>query len=261
MALDEAMLDFVANSDAPECSGILRFYDWLRPTVSFGRFQRVDARCDLECARNHSVDMVRRPTGGKALLHCHEVTYCIALPASSALSTCSIEQSHQILARAVAQALELFGVDATVARPDGSGIRELAVPCFSEHLGESVVVEGRKVSGAAQMRRRGAVLQHGSILLDIDYELHASLFGFGRSSASVRRSFSRWAVGLSEILETVPSRGSLERALAGAFSGALDAREQSCYELPQAVLDRARRLESEKYSCIDWVGEGLSVEH
>jgi len=247
MALDEAMLDYVLqNAEADGTAGWLRLYGWRRPAVSFGRYQRAERQVDLTEAAAAEVDLVRRPTGGKALIHHDEVTYCVVVPPSSPLASWSVAESHRRLAAGLVRALASLGVTAQVGRLDGSGDRGAAVPCFAEHLAESVLVDGRKVAGSAQLRRGGAVLQHGSLLLSIDHALHRRLFGAGADG------FAASAVGLNELVRP-PSRRLVEDAVEGGMAAVVaEGRRRTVDVPPPWMAQRSRRLAAETYTKLDW---------
>jgi lipoyl(octanoyl) transferase len=163
MALDEALLDVVAGAGGP--GAVLRTYGWSEPTLSLGYFQRLaQIRAD---SRWRSVAMVRRPTGGGAIWHHHEVTYALAVPFAHPLA-----QPSSRLYRAVHAALVGGLVDFGV-RADRRGEvfspadceRSRPLLCFSDRSADDILFQGTKVVGSAQRRREGAVLQHGSFLL------------------------------------------------------------------------------------------------
>jgi lipoate-protein ligase A len=157
MAVDEAILEGVA-SGAP---ATLRIYGWEEPTVSLGYFQRVHPEIDPG-GRFHGLATVRRLSGGGAILHHHEITYSCCLPAGHPLAEAP-GQLYEEMHAAIAEALADFGV---LARPRGESHRDdKTFLCFSRGDRRDLVCDGHKVVGSAQRRRRGAVLQHGSILL------------------------------------------------------------------------------------------------
>ncbi len=247
MAFDEAILDYVVEEEPEAAVGWLRLYGWEKPTVSFGRFQRPKREVDLEKARELGMDLVKRPTGGKALVHDDEVTYCVILPAKSPLAKCSIAESHRRLADGLARALKSFGLDVSVGKPESSGKRGATVPCFAEHLAESVLIDNKKVAGSAQFRRKGGVLQHGSILRSLDYKLHEELFG------RAAKGFARKAVGLKALLPKAPSVEELSCAVAEGMAAVVSAGNKRIIDnVPAWILDRTRRLCAEKYSRLDW---------
>lgn len=166
MALDEALLEHVA--DRPEAA-YLRTYQWRQPTLSLGYFQHLG---EVEAEpRWRSVPLVRRPTGGGAIWHRHELTYALVTPARSARA-----QPHSALYRAV-HAMFLAGLrdHGLPAERRGQDGRRPDVPaaqpgqrpflCFTDRDADDIVSAGFKIVGSAQRRRAGAILQHGSLLL------------------------------------------------------------------------------------------------
>jgi len=162
MALDEALLDFVAARDE---TAFLRTYGWTIPTLSLGYFQRAaEAQAD---PRWRNVAMVRRLSGGGAIWHHHEVTYAVVVPASHPLARPSTRLYRAVHA-AIANTLAGLGIRAA---PRGDRVdsrncdRRRPLLCFTDTNAEDIVACGVKIAGSAQRRRGGAVLQHGSVLL------------------------------------------------------------------------------------------------
>lgn len=160
MAIDEALLDLVA---ADPTAGWLRTYGWSTPTLSLGYFQRW---ADSE-PRWRSSARLRRPTGGGAIWHEHELTYAIVVPSNHPLArpnTALYRAAHAaigaILAGREIEARRFGESDSSDAKPDPRPFL-----CFADRDGEDLVVHGSKVVGSAQRRRAGAILQHGSLLL------------------------------------------------------------------------------------------------
>ena len=156
MAADQALLAEVA-AGAPAA---LRLYTWSRPALSLGRFQPWDDLDRDACARL-GVEVVKRPTGGKALLHGADLTYAVALPRPPGRSG-TVRSVYELLAGALIDGLGRLGVEAAIARHDGSGVGPV---CFAGQQGADLRVGDRKLCGSAQARTAGSVLQHGSILL------------------------------------------------------------------------------------------------
>jgi lipoyl(octanoyl) transferase len=135
----------------------LRLYTWASPALSLGRFQP-ETDVDTAACERHRVEVVRRPTGGAALLHGSDLTYAVAMPVETGSS---VQSSYDEIARALIAGLTLLGIDAAIARNDGPP----GAVCFAGQQGADLRVGNRKVCGSAQLRRDGVVLQHGSILL------------------------------------------------------------------------------------------------
>jgi len=159
MAVDVALVERAnATGDA-----FLRLYRFDPPCVSFGRNEAAAAQYDRERIARLGIDLVRRPTGGRAVWHGDEVTYAVAAPVTA---FGSLRQAYRAIHERLALALRFLGADATLAsdrltaRPP-----DRQCSCFTAAVGGEVLVGGRKLVGSAQMRRGAALLQHGSILL------------------------------------------------------------------------------------------------
>jgi lipoyl(octanoyl) transferase len=163
MALDEVLLDVVSAPGKP--GAVLRTYGWSEPTLSLGYFQRVaQVRGD---SRFGTVAMVRRPTGGGAIWHHHELTYALAVPREHPLAQPST-QLYRAVHAAIMCGLVGFGVRADrrgEVFPPGDCERIRPLLCFTDRSPDDILFEGTKVVGSAQRRREGAVLQQGSLLL------------------------------------------------------------------------------------------------
>jgi lipoate-protein ligase A len=176
MALDRALLDAVIE-EAP----VLRFYSWSAPTLSFGRMQRVPDDLLRRCSEV-GVMAVRRPTGGKAILHHHEVTFSIIAP-SAGLG--SIIKSYRVFARAIAAGLRTLGVEAQLCEP-GAAPRRRELLCFAAPARCDLEVGGRKLLGSAQARHGGALLQQNSLPLRLSDDVKERLFGTAAAAREAR---------------------------------------------------------------------------
>ena len=190
-----------------EC--VIRVYRWARPTLSFGRNEPAFSRPGL--------DIVRRPTGGRMILHHRELTYSFTLPAADR-PRAIYGQLNQILAAT----LERLGVPVTIAT---EGAPTTTGPCFAAPSPGELIYEGRKIAGSAQWRENGVVLQHGSILVDNDQE--------GLSPATLR---------------AVLGRAPTASELAEAFAEVVDT---VTFE-PEAIVDEDARQLCRHYVDDDW---------
>jgi lipoate-protein ligase A len=157
MAVDEMMLETVAASG----ESILRFYQWEQPTLSLGYFQTLEDRRSHPASLNCPV--VRRSTGGGAIMHDHELTYSIAMPLADRWSPAAVELYDAVHGALVA-ALGKLGLAATLCLATDPGLHEEFL-CFRRRATGDVLVAGHKIAGSAQRRRQGALLQHGSVIL------------------------------------------------------------------------------------------------
>ena len=158
MAIDAGLLAEAARTGR----AVLRLYRFDPPCLSLGRNEPT-ARYDRAAIARRGVDVVRRPTGGRAVWHEHEVTYAVAAPVAA---FGSLRNAYHTIHERIAAALRSLGADATLAphQPPSARVDQPA-SCFATAVGGEVLVAGRKLVGSAQVRKRGAFLQHGSILL------------------------------------------------------------------------------------------------
>ena len=161
MAVDHALMDRARRTGEK----VLRVYTWSGPTLSFGRHQVVRDRVDAAAAKSLGVMLVRRPTGGRALLHHREVTYSV----TAALGrNDSVREWYASITGVLLRALRTLGVEAEAASANGRPPLPGSASCFMRADEGEITVNGRKLVGSALLRQDGALLQHGSILLDDD---------------------------------------------------------------------------------------------
>ena len=184
MARDVAMLEAVADGEALPT---VRLYGWDPPCLSLGRHQGIEA-ADLEFCRAEGIDVVRRPTGGRALLHHLELTYAVFAPLNEGPLPRGLQEAYRTICAALVRAVRTLGVDAELT---GAEVNlqlpnpKTTIPCFEAPAGGEVVVDGRKLIGSAMRAHGGAILQHGAILLDWDGRLQAGAMGLD-DDASLR---------------------------------------------------------------------------
>ncbi len=154
MAIDRAIL--VENSKG-KVPPTVRFYGWIPPAISLGYFQSVAEEIDINACKHLGVDYVRRITGGGAVFHDKELTYSIVIPEAHPAIPKNILQSYGRICNALLQGLKQLGIQGTYAPIN------------------DILVDGKKISGNAQTRKANTVLQHGTILLDVDVDTMFSL--------------------------------------------------------------------------------------
>src|SRR5918993_1263494 len=168
MALDEALMARARRTGET----VLRVYAWSAPTLSLGRNQRAIGMYRESALAERGVGVVRRPTGGRALLHHREITYSVTAPLATGDS---LRESYARINRLLVDGLRRLGVAVQVAAPSDRALLPSASPCFERPAAGEVVVGGRKLVGSAQWRDDGAMLQHGSILVEDDQSLVSAL--------------------------------------------------------------------------------------
>jgi lipoate-protein ligase A len=225
MALDAATLAAVEAGEAPPT---LRLYGFAPPALSLGHGQS-EAEIDREACRRLGIDVVRRPTGGRAVLHEAEVTYALVVPAADPRFPPTVPGTYQVVAEALRDAFVALGAgDVAFGPRRASAAADPA--CFAAASRGEILIAGRKVAGSAQRRTRRAFLQHGSILLDPDPgRLAACLEGadpaaLGAAMIGLREALGGRAVGPEEVA------GAIEAALGARLAvrlvpGPLTARE------------------------------------
>jgi lipoate-protein ligase A len=168
MALDEALMARARRRG----ESVLRVYGWARPVLSLGRNQRAVGVYREEVLAERGIDVVRRPTGGRALLHHREVTYSVTAPCDD---TGALLTEYGRINALLCSALASLGVPVVVATPTTRAAAPSAAPCFAEPARGELTLNGRKLVGSAQWRERGAMLQHGSSLVDAELSSIADL--------------------------------------------------------------------------------------
>lgn len=163
MAADEAIMHAVARGEQPPT---LRVYAWEPFCLSLGYGQRV-ADADPERLVQHGWDIVRRPTGGRAILHGDELTYSVTLPETHPLAAGGIIETYLRLSKALLHAMGKLGLPVH-ADADGESSAHAGPVCFEVPSKYEITVSGKKLIGSAQLRRAGGVLQHGTIPLQGD---------------------------------------------------------------------------------------------
>lgn len=226
MAMDSALMDMVEGGDLQFC---LRTYRWSPPCVSIGRFQRLADEVDPERVTSMGFQMVRRPTGGRAVLHHTELTYSLIARRSLPLVSGSISESLRRVSKILASALTGLGADVQAGPSErhAFGSRRPANPCFTSHgRWEITTFDGRKLVGSAQARRAEVFLEHGSIILENRQPLMAELLPDSVPQRWRNRIAEQLERGTGSLAESAPSAGVCEvrAALRAAFEEALDRR-------------------------------------
>ena len=207
MAIDRAILTACEKGQAP---ATLRLYGWEKPTLSIGYSQNKLRDVDTVQCERRNIPIVRRFTGGRALLHQYELTYSLVAPIPHPRFPGNLAGAFGAVSKAVIFSLE----KADVPRPEISGIDKRSLgngnkrspACFSTPNHWEITVKGKKLAGSAQRRLNGAFLQHGSILLDWDPELAHSLFRYSSESEQAQglKSLILGTSTLKEVLSIKP---------------------------------------------------------
>jgi len=192
---------------APE--GYLRFYDWMKPTITLGHSESLE-NIDHEKALEDGLEIVRRPTGGRAVLHWGDITYAVVLPARTGKD---LSELYKLISECIIEGARLIGLDLDLERGTlgKSGARDK--PCFASVSRHEISYHGRKVVGSAQRIGEGAMLQHGSIPVDRSYLKIVDYMKFGGTGEKdrARERLRRELEGSTACLEDA-SGGPLDPA-------------------------------------------------
>ncbi|MBA3340246.1 MAG: hypothetical protein H0T48_00245 [Gemmatimonadaceae bacterium] len=221
---------------------VFSVYSWTFPTLSLGRNEEARGRYDLNLISARGIDVVRRPTGGRALLHHREVTYSVTAPIDPRVPL--RESCHRINA-VLAAGLAALGAPVAEADPKERTPAPGATPCFAAPARGELVAGGRKLVGSAQWRNNGALLQHGSILIHDDQSSIAGLaIGSPLTAASARPAT------LASLLGYAPTLDDVAAALFGAVRALEDAEptEMDEDEIRATALTLVQRYKSERWT-------------
>lgn len=255
MALDEALLDWNSEGKIPPT---IRFYGWNPPTLSIGYFQKVEREIDLEAVKKYGLGFVRRPTGGRGVLHDQELTYSVIVSEEHPEMPHTVTEAYRVISEGILQGFRKLGLDAYFAVPKTAEEREglknpRSAVCFDAPSWYELVVEGRKVAGSAQTRQKGVILQHGSILLDIDEDKLFDLFKYPseRVKERMQRNFKNKAVAINAIRENPVTIEEAKQAFKEGFEEGLNIVLEP-YQLTEEELDYVHEIAEKRYKSDEW---------
>jgi len=250
MALDEAILISVTAGDAPPT---LRLYAWDPPCLSIGYAQPI-TDVDQKMLDKYGWDLVRRPTGGRAILHTDELTYAIIATSTDQYVGGGVLESYRRISRGLVASLTLLGLSVEVQS-------ELSVPeeqrsnpvCFQVPSAYEITVDGRKLIGSAQVRRRGGVLQHGSLPLSGDITRICKVLHFEdeASRSQAVKFLQNRAATVEELLGSSITWQQVVDAMVQGFREALDL-DLELDSPSDSEMSHAAKLASSCYTDPDW---------
>lgn len=254
MAMDEALLNFVSRG---EIDPVIRFYTWNPATLSIGYFQRLKKEIDIEKVKEKGYGLVRRQTGGRGVLHDKELTYSVIVPESHPKMPTTVTEAYRVISQGLLEGFKNLGFETYFAVPRSKEEREkLKQPrssvCFDAPSWYELVVEGRKIAGSAQTRQKGVILQHGSILQDIDVDELFDLFIFkhDRLKNKMKEAFVDKAVAINDISEKHITLNEMEDAFKEGFKEGLQI-EFKPLTLTDEQMNKVKELE-EKFRSDEW---------
>ena len=262
MAIDEAIMIAHREGLVPPT---IRFYQWSPPAVSLGYFQDLKKEIDVDACKNLGIDIVRRPTGGKAVLHDKELTYSFIIGESHPLVNDSILETYKKISGGIIRGLSYLRITAELvplrekfkssylgneskSKISHSDIKSI---CFSVPSQYEVQVEGKKIVGSAQVRKKEIVLQHGSLLIELEKDKLFSVFNFPSAQIRERLKTRFKATSLEEILKRKINFSELSEILPRGFE------EEFGVKLTEGKLtEREEKISKEllenKYLTYEW---------
>jgi len=223
MGIDESIL---IHRSRGENAPTIRLYGWSTPTVSIGYFQRLGEELDLDKAMQLGVGYVRRISGGGSVLHESEVTYSLMASDTDPTIPSDVQESIRLICGGIVR-----------------GLRELDIDAEFRPVND-VVVGDKKVSGSAQTRKLHAILQHGTVLLDVD---HTKALSILKRASRAKKHIA----GINEFLQGGTDFQRLNDALVRGFEGELGIKLAKG-ALSASENDLAAKLAAGKYSTVEW---------
>lgn len=231
MAIDEAIMQLNAKTNLPT----LRLYTWNPPAVSIGLFQSLEDEIDIASCNKFNVDFVRRITGGGAVFHDNELTYSFVISENNDLIPKQILESYGVICGAIIQGLDLMGVKSTFAPVN------------------DILAEGKKISGNAQTRRNNTILQHGTILIDVDIDKMFSLLKVPNEKVKDKLIFDvkQRVTSLKHILGRSVQISEVENSMIAGFKKQFNI-EFVKKDLTKEEKQLANELMMKKFSTREW---------
>lgn len=262
MAVDEAIMIAHKKGLVPPT---IRFYQWSPPAVSLGYFQDLKKEINVKVCQDIGIDIVRRPTGGKAVLHDQELTYSFIIKENDPLVNDSILETYKKISGGIIRGLSYLGIKTELVplrgklenhllgRSDKARIHHLDFKsiCFSVPSQYEVQVEGKKIVGSAQVRKGGVVLQHGSLLIKLEKDKLFSVFNFPSVQIREKLKSKFKATSLEEILKRKIDFSELSNILPRGFEEEFGVRlvESKLTEPEEKIF---KDLLEDKYLTYEW---------
>lgn len=252
MALDEALLKSVGARQSPP---VLRLYAWSRPTLSLG-FAQPAADADLDRIAARGWEIVRRLTGGRAILHTDEITYSVAFPADHPVMAGGIVESYRRISAALLHSLEQIGLAAQAEKQArAAGIKPPPSPvCFEVPSNYEIQIDGKKLVGSAQVRKYDGALQHGSLPLDGDISRIVEALVFPdaatrqQAAARVVERATTLYSGLGKVIPWAQAAQALQAAFTQTFGVTLTESAPTVAELAETAQIRAERYANDAWT-------------
>lgn len=250
MAMDEALLHWHSKGMIPP---VLRFYGWAPAGLSVGYFQKVNGKIDVNNVEKHGFELVRRQTGGRAVLHDQELTYSVIVSENHERMPKSVKEAYMVISKGLLEGFKELNINAEFAIPEGKLDTTNSAVCFEEPSWYELIVEGKKAAGSAQTRKQGVILQHGSIPINVDTVQLFDLFVYpnDRVKERARRAFGDKAVAINEVSEKMVTFEDTRVAFKKGFERGLDINLEP-FELSKEQLQEVHDLAENKYKSKEW---------
>lgn len=250
MALDELMLEWLSKG---EIGPTIRFYGWSPAGISIGRFQDADKKIDFQEASAYGAEIVRRQTGGRAVLHDQELTYSVVVPETHPAMPSSVKEAYLVISKGLLEGFRELGMDAEFAIPETSMEKTESAVCFDKSSWYELLVNGKKAAGSAQMRRKGMILQHGSIPIEIDSVKLFDLFSYPSDEIKqrARDAFKDKAISINAATGQSFEFDRVKAAFKQGFEKGLGVKLK-LFTLSEEKLLEISQLAETKYKNLDW---------
>ena len=252
MAMDEAIFTSCQQKKSPPT---IRIYGWTPPAVSLGYFQKAENAVDLDACERRGVDVVRRLSGGRAVLHHHELTYSVICREGTSPLGSSVLETYKTISECLISALKGLGLQVQwVASRDkhtAAQEKDKTASCFSSPSWYEITVEGKKICGSAQKRGDGVLLQHGSLLIDYDPELLAAVLLSRKSKEEFLTEIQTSTTAINQHLTQKIDFDQLKKLVLESFEDQLEI-TLTTGELSESESHLKARLFKEKYSTDSW---------
>lgn len=255
MAMDELLMDKHRKGEIPP---VIRLYEWETPTLSLGYFQKATKEIDIEKVKEYKYQMVRRLTGGRGVLHDKELTYSIVVADNHPKMPHTVTESYRVISMGLLNGFKNLGLDAYFSVPDTDEKKKSLTNvrssvCFDTPSWYELVVEGKKIAGSAQTRQDGIIMQHGSILLDVDIDHLFDMFNYTnqRFKDKMKAQFKEVAVAINDISDKKFTVDELYPAFKEGFEQGLEVETEPLI-LTDDDFEKIEKL-IEKYKSDEWM--------
>ncbi|WP_117168699.1 lipoate--protein ligase family protein [Paraliobacillus sediminis] len=250
MALDEVLLNWHSQNKIPP---VLRFYGWKPAGLSVGYFQKVNGKIDIDQAADYGIELVRRLTGGRAVLHDQELTYSVLVSEQNKNMPSSVKDSCHAISMGVLEGFKELNIEATFSIPKSTLKTTNSSVCFEEPSWYELIIDGKKAVGSAQTRKKGVILQHGSIPLKVDKVKLFDLFLYSsdRLKTRARQTFGDKAVTLNDVTDQMISFDDAKIAFKKGFERGLGIILEP-FQLSEELINEVNDIAVNKYSNNEW---------